>query len=178
MKSGPRNTWRASDVFPTGHVDHSAVAVLHQVSGLTVDPAGRDAVAAEEVRIHRRGLAVTPGRRQVRQLRKTEAPEQNHLDQAVDWTPPLACEVLTQRSDLSANIVTNALICPPKKSDAHLLNVAPERNLISTQWWTRAHQRLPWVLFSYASLVPTLPLRCPHFLQEWKSISCSEQRWC
>lgn len=84
MKSGPRNTWRASDVFPTGHVDHSAVAVLHQVSGLAVDPAGRDAVAAEEVRIHRRGLAVTPGRRQVRQLRKTEAPEQNHLDQAVD----------------------------------------------------------------------------------------------
>lgn len=70
-------------MFPTGHVDHSAVAVLHQVSGLAVDSAGRDAVAAEEVGIHRRGLAVTPGRRQVCQLRKMEAPEQNHLEQTV-----------------------------------------------------------------------------------------------
>lgn len=56
--------------FPTGHVDHSAVAILHQVPRLTVNPAGCDAVAAEEVWIHRRGLAVTPGRRQVCQLRK------------------------------------------------------------------------------------------------------------
>lgn len=56
--------------FPTGHVDHPAVAVLHQVARLAVDPAGRDAVAAEEVGIHRRGLAVAPGRGQVRQLRK------------------------------------------------------------------------------------------------------------
>lgn len=59
---------------PTGHVDHPAVAVLHQVARLTVDPARCDAVRVEEVRVHRRGLAVAPGRRQVRQLRVREKP--------------------------------------------------------------------------------------------------------
>lgn len=49
--------------MPTRHMDHPAVAVLHQVSCLTVDPAGRDAVSAEEVWVHRRGLAVPPWRR-------------------------------------------------------------------------------------------------------------------
>lgn len=92
---------KTRDVFPTRHVDHFAVAVLHQVSRLAVDPAGRDAVAAEEVGIHWRGLAVTPGRRQVCQLRAMEAPEQNHLEQPVYWTSPLVCEVLMQWFDLS-----------------------------------------------------------------------------
>lgn len=70
-------------------MDHSAVAVLHQVPRLAVDPAGRDAVTAEEVRIHRRGLAVTPGRRQVCQLRDMEAPEHNHLERTIEH--PLLC---------------------------------------------------------------------------------------
>lgn len=52
----------------TRHVDHPAVAVLHQVPRLAVNPAGRDAVAAEEVGVHRRGLAVPPRWRQVCQL--------------------------------------------------------------------------------------------------------------
>lgn len=52
-------------------MDHPAIAVLHQVARLAVDAAGRDAVSAEEVRVHRRGLAVAPRRRQVRQLRNS-----------------------------------------------------------------------------------------------------------
>lgn len=49
-------------------MDHPAVAVLHQVPRLAVDPAGRDTVAAEEVRVHRRVLAVPPRWRQVCEL--------------------------------------------------------------------------------------------------------------
>lgn len=36
-------------ISPTRHMDHPTVAVLHQVSGLTVDSAGRDTVTVEEV---------------------------------------------------------------------------------------------------------------------------------
>lgn len=63
--------WHAP-VVPTRHVDHPAVAVLHQISCLAVDPAGCDAVSVEEVWVHRRGLAVPPRWRQVRQLREKQ----------------------------------------------------------------------------------------------------------
>lgn len=49
-------------------MDHPAVAVLHQVPRLAVDPAGRNAVGAEEVGVHWCGLAVPPRWRKVRQL--------------------------------------------------------------------------------------------------------------
>ena len=58
----------------TGHVDHPAVAVLHQVARLTVDAAGCDAVRGEELRVDRSGLAVSPGRGQVLELRRGELP--------------------------------------------------------------------------------------------------------
>lgn len=77
-------------------MDHPAVAVLHQVSGLAVDPARRDAVGTEEVGVHRRGLAVPPRRRQVRQLRGMEATARSHLELSV-------CETTSSR----------ALIMPP-----------------------------------------------------------------
>lgn len=54
----------------TWHVHHAAVAVLHQVARLAIDAAGRDAVGVEEVRVHGRGLAVSPGRGKVDQLWK------------------------------------------------------------------------------------------------------------
>lgn len=47
---------------------HATVTVLHQVARLTVDTAGGDAVGAEEVRVHGRGFAVPPRRRQVGEL--------------------------------------------------------------------------------------------------------------
>lgn len=178
---GPCNTWRACNVIPTGHVDHSAVAVLHQVSGLAVDPAGCDAVAAEEVRIHRRGLAITPGWRQVCQLRKMEAPEQNHLEQTVYWTSPLVCEVLMQWFDLSANIVTNALICPGKgrcafiergtKKESHF---NPTANMCTPETVVGAFL----LRFSHSYSPSVLSLRCPHFIQELNNISCLAQQWC
>lgn len=37
---------------PTWHVDHAAVAVLHDVAGLTVNPTGGDAVNGKEVEPH------------------------------------------------------------------------------------------------------------------------------
>lgn len=37
---------------PTWHVDHAAVAVLHDVAGLTVNPTGGDAVNRKEVEPH------------------------------------------------------------------------------------------------------------------------------
>lgn len=61
-------------LYDTRHVDHPAVAVLHQVSSLAVDPAGREAIGAEEVRVHRCGLAVSPWRRQVRELKEMTNP--------------------------------------------------------------------------------------------------------
>lgn len=73
----------------TRHVDHPAVAVLHQVPRLAVDPAGRDAVAAEEVGVHRRGLAVPPRRRQVCQLGGwMETTAESHLEPHVCETHP------------------------------------------------------------------------------------------
>lgn len=177
----PRNTWRTCDVFPTRHVDHSAVAVLHQVSGLAVDPAGCDAVAAEEVWIHWRGLAITPGWRQVCQLRKMEAPEQNHLKQTVYWISPLVCEVLMQWFDLSANIVTNALICPGKswcafiergtKKESHF---NPMANMCTPETVVGAFL----LRFSHSYSPSVLSFRCPHFIQELNSISCLAQQRC
>lgn len=51
---------------PTRHVHHPAVAVLHDVARLAVDPAGRHAVHVEKAQGPR--LALSPGRRQVGQL--------------------------------------------------------------------------------------------------------------
>lgn len=59
-------------VKDTGHVNHPAIAVLDQVSRLAVNSAGSDAVTAEEVRVHRCGLAVAPRWGQVRQLKERE----------------------------------------------------------------------------------------------------------
>lgn len=73
----------------TRHVDHPAVAVLHQVPRLAVDPARCDAVAAEEVGVHRRGLAVPPRRRQVCQLGGwMETTAGSHLEPHVRETHP------------------------------------------------------------------------------------------
>lgn len=77
----------------TRHVDHPAVAVLHQVPRLAVDPARCDAVAAEEVGVHRRGLAVPPRRRQVCQLGEgaggwMETTAGSHLEPHVRETHP------------------------------------------------------------------------------------------
>lgn len=80
-------------------MDHPAVAVLHQVSRLAVDPARRDAVGAEEVGVHRRGLAVPPRRRQVRQLRGTEATARSHLEHSVCETTP-SCALIMLPFDL------------------------------------------------------------------------------
>lgn len=52
----------------TGHVHHPAVAVLHDVARLAVDPAGRHAVHLEKTRLQGLGLALSPWRRQVGQL--------------------------------------------------------------------------------------------------------------
>ena len=49
-------------------MNHPAVAVLHQVARLAVYAAGGEAVGAEEVWVHGRGLAVPPRRGQVGQL--------------------------------------------------------------------------------------------------------------
>lgn len=46
--------------FPTGHVHHAAVAVVHQVARFAVDAAGCDAVAVKEVGVHGRHFAVPP----------------------------------------------------------------------------------------------------------------------
>lgn len=53
---------------PTGHVHHPAVAVLHNVACLTVDPAGGHAVHREEARLQSLRLALAPGRRQEGEL--------------------------------------------------------------------------------------------------------------
>lgn len=105
--------WHAL-LVPTRHVDHPAVAVLHQVSSLTVDPAGRDAVSAEEVRVHRRGLAVPPRWRQVRELRKREATAQNHFSyRAYCLLNIPSCALLMQSFDLvvSVNMIIDLLLC-------------------------------------------------------------------
>lgn len=51
---------------PTGHVHHPAVAVLHDVARLAVDPAGRHAVDVEKAQGP--GLALSPGGGEVGQL--------------------------------------------------------------------------------------------------------------
>lgn len=64
------STRHVGRVSLTGHVHHAAVAVVHQVPRLAVDATGSDAVTVEEVRIHGRGLAVSPGWRQINQLQR------------------------------------------------------------------------------------------------------------
>lgn len=53
---------------PTRHMHHPAVAVLHDVAGLTLDAAGRHAVDREEAPVLGLGHTLAPRRRQVRQL--------------------------------------------------------------------------------------------------------------
>lgn len=62
--------WAPPRLQPTGHVHHPAVAVLHDVARLAVDPAGRHAVHVEKAQ--RLRLALSPRRRQVGQLRGRE----------------------------------------------------------------------------------------------------------
>lgn len=52
----------------TWHVYHAAVAVFHQVTCLTVNAAGGDAVGVEEIRVHGNSFAGAPGRGQVDEL--------------------------------------------------------------------------------------------------------------
>lgn len=58
--------------FPTGHVHHATVAVVHQVACFTVYATGRDAVSVEELWIHGCHLAVSPRRGQIDQLQQRE----------------------------------------------------------------------------------------------------------
>lgn len=53
---------------PTWHVHHTAVAVFHQVTRFTINPAGRDAVGVEEIRVHGNSIAGAPGGGQVDEL--------------------------------------------------------------------------------------------------------------
>lgn len=53
QSSGPQ--WGPAATLPlalTWHVDHAAVAVLHDVAGLTVNPTGGDTVNRKEVESH------------------------------------------------------------------------------------------------------------------------------
>lgn len=61
----------------TWHVDHSTVAVLHDVAGLTVDPTGGDAVNREEVEPHLGGPALAPRRGQVCELQDRKQGQQS-----------------------------------------------------------------------------------------------------
>lgn len=64
----------------TWHVDHAAVAILHDVAGLTVDPTGGDAVNRKEVESHLRGSALAPRRRQVRELQDRKRGQSSALE--------------------------------------------------------------------------------------------------
>lgn len=57
----------------TRHVNHSAVAVLQQVPGFTVNAAGSDAVLGEVFRVYGSGLAISPRRRKVLKLKEQTA---------------------------------------------------------------------------------------------------------
>lgn len=59
--------------WPTGHMHHAAIAVLHQVASLAIDATRAEAVRAEEVGVRRIHLAVPPRRWQEHQLRNTAA---------------------------------------------------------------------------------------------------------
>lgn len=52
----------------TGHVHHPAVAVLYDVAGLTVDPAGSYTIDLEKARLESFRFALSPRGRQVGQL--------------------------------------------------------------------------------------------------------------
>lgn len=56
----------------TGHVHHPAVAVLHDVASLAVDPAGGHAVGLEKPRLQSPPLALSPRGRQVGQLQERQ----------------------------------------------------------------------------------------------------------
>lgn len=81
---------------PTGHVHHPAVAVLHDVARLAVDPAGRHAVHLEESRLQGPGLALSPRRRQVGQLqvRRGRGEESTDLKNASHIFSPLLAATL------------------------------------------------------------------------------------
>lgn len=57
----------------TWHVDHSAVAILQQVPGFTVNAAGGDAIRGEEFRVYGCRLAISPRRREVLKLKERTA---------------------------------------------------------------------------------------------------------
>lgn len=59
----------------TRHVDHPAVAILHNVARLAVDPAGGYAVDLKEARLQSFGLALSPRGRQVSQLERRKHTE-------------------------------------------------------------------------------------------------------
>ncbi len=56
----------------TRHVHHPAVAVLHDVAGFTVNPAGGYTVDLEKARLQSLRLALSPRGRQVGQLQVRE----------------------------------------------------------------------------------------------------------
>lgn len=63
---------------PTWHVDHTAVAVLHNVAGLTVNPTGGDAVNRKEVEPHLGGPTLPPWWGQIRELEDRQEGGYNH----------------------------------------------------------------------------------------------------
>lgn len=96
----PPSVWLLSKVggpvMLTRHVHHPAVAVLHDVAGLAVDPAGRHTVDLEEARLQSLGLALSPRGRQVGQLQgrrrrgSLEAGDQYRQGKDTDRLPPLS----------------------------------------------------------------------------------------
>ena len=63
-------TWHARGL--TWHVDHPTIAVLHDVAGLAVDPAGGDTVRREVAGLQGLGFTLSPRGRQVGQLHRRE----------------------------------------------------------------------------------------------------------
>lgn len=73
----------------TWHVDHSTVAVLHDVAGLTVNSTGGDAVNRKEVESHLRGPALAPRRGQVCELQDRKEGV-TVSSRAAAWADPVA----------------------------------------------------------------------------------------
>lgn len=130
-------------LVPTRHVDHPAVAVLHQVTSLTVNPAGCDAVSAKEVWVHRRGLAVPPRGRQVRQLgEREEATVQNHFSYRAQCVlNALSCDSVNAviwpytSCQYDDRLVTLSIW----KATACLLNLAQKMIPVLAPWWIHVH---------------------------------------
>lgn len=157
-----------SPVPPTRHVDHPTVAVLHQVSRLAVDPTGGDAVGAEEVGVHRRGLAVPPRRRQVRQLGRRDRCNRAHL------------YILFMHLTFYQQHKT----CYPVYMRTCYMFIAfgTRMNLIRTQWGKHMNRdgccgsSSPTLLLFLVSLsLSLLSLYCPLFMQELNGIRCVEE---